>query len=93
MDIEKIIGNMNKVINNQALDGPTRRTKLESLAEKLWKVLMPGHEMGNFHEALKGNKDIWLPVSKVIDTYENKELLERVIEWPASGGDLSNCKR
>ena len=93
MNIKEIIEKMNEVINDAAMASDVRRKELESLAKQLWSTLLPDSQMGEYHKALKNNGDKWNPVRTIIDEYENKDLLYRVADWPASGGDLSTCKK
>ena len=84
---------MNDVINDAAMTSDIRRKELESLAKQLWSVVMPESKLGEYHIALKNNGNKWDPVRAIIDKYENKDLIYRVADWPASGGDLSTCKK
>lgn len=88
MPIAELIQQIDLVLRSEGV--AERRSRLEALSRQVWVEVFPDVPLGEVY--LIPSDEIrrrWVPVSAMIDQNPNKADISVVVDWPASGGDLS----
>jgi hypothetical protein len=91
MTIPEMIGAIDEAIRDSRVECSEKKERLQTLALQVWQIVYPGVSFSDEYPRLPvvGTEQTWSEVCKEIDRYETREQIYAVVDWPATGVDLT----